>query len=78
MGCFFQFYFFSTSVSLAGNFGLTCIKAKKSFRRHTSMYITIRKIAVVMRQGWEDECQVVGHGSFALPNACCLSTIMCV
>ena len=39
------------------------------------MYILISMIATVMRQGWEDKCEVAGQGSFALKYAGWLSTI---
>ena len=41
-------------------------------------YTMIGTIATGIRQGWEHKCEVVGQGSFVLPNACCLSTVICV
>ena len=41
-------------------------------------YTMIGTIATDIRQGWEHKCEVVGQGSFVLPNACCLSTVICV
>ena len=38
----------------------------------------IRITGTVMRYGWEDKCEVVDHGSFALSNACRLSTVTSV
>ena len=41
-------------------------------------YTMIGTIATDIRQGWECKCEVVGQSSFVLPNACCLSTVICV
>ena len=54
---------------------------QEMFRIHSSLCVTIRRIATAMRQGWEDGCEGVGQlrqDLFALKNACHLSTIACV
>ena len=32
----------------------------------------------MIRQGWEDKCEVIGRGSSASPNACRLSVVVAV
>ena len=55
---------------------LISIKTEKLFRMHVPIYITISTTTRMMRQGLEDKCEVVGQGSFASPNTCCLSTVI--
>ena len=43
-----------------------------------SVSVTVSKIAVVMREGWEDKHEVVGWDSFAPPIANNSSTVACV
>ena len=44
---------------------------QKSLRIHVPMYITISTIAMAMRQGLENKCEVVvGHGIILSLNAC--------
>lgn len=42
------------------------------------MYIMIRTIAMTMRKGWKDTCDVDGQGSFPLLKGCGLSTVASV
>ena len=39
------------------------------------MDITAKLVTAVMGKGWDDKCEVVGQGSFALPTGCRLSTV---
>ena len=45
---------------------LVAFKTKESFRIHIPMYIASSTITAVMRHGWENKCEVVGHGSFVI------------
>ena len=60
--------------------GETCwlVLKQKSVRTCIPMHTTISMIVMEMKKGKENKCEVVGQGSFTLPNTHRLITVTCL